>query len=208
MERRLHYFIPNPVTLRCFGFWNAIAVSLIVSVLFSPLLEAAMQLDTAIRINDDSDWWSGGRTLDSDDTITVQKREIAGTNFRILGIELSEAMFRQARSMLGEATLIERGDAATGRQQTCYVSGENGDRVHLVFESGEVDFTFYLFANGANWNGSEYCARSNQVSKTSSTASGLHLGQTPAQVMAILGKPSNRRENEVIYSLSVTKSVP
>src|SRR5580704_4994940 len=127
MERRFHNFIPKPASLRCFGFKNAITVSLIMTVLFSPLLKAAMQIDRAIRISDDSDWWSGGRTLDSDDTIRIQRREIARTNFRILGIELSEAMFGQARAMLGEASLVERGDAATGRDQICYVSAEDSD---------------------------------------------------------------------------------
>lgn len=35
--------------------------------------------------------------------------------------------------------------------------------------------------------------------------SGLHLGMTPAQVIAILGKPSRQRENELLYSFLVTK---
>ena len=33
----------------------------------------------------------------------------------------------------------------------------------------------------------------------------LHLGMTPAQVIAILGKPTRRREKELLYSFLVTK---
>jgi hypothetical protein len=49
------------------------------------------------------------------------------------------------------------------------------------------------------------CTPSALVSGNLSTASGLHLGQSPAEVIAILGKPSRRGKNELLYSLHVKK---
>ena len=43
------------------------------------------------------------------------------------------------------------------------------------------------------------------VSRSLATASGLQLGMTSAQVIAIIGKPTKRRENELVYSFSVGK---
>jgi len=40
------------------------------------------------------------------------------------------------------------------------------------------------------------------------TASGLHLGMTPSQAIAILGPPSSRRKNALIYSLDLRKRNP
>ena len=159
-------------------------------------------------INDNSDWWSVYSSSDSDKKTNLQEREILSSNFQVLGIGLDEAMFSQAAAKLGEATHVERGDASTGRDQACYVSAGSGERVYLIFERGEVDFTFYLFAGGPSWNGIDRCTASNLVSRTVSTASGLHLGLTPPQVIAILGKPSNRRANELIYSLHTKKKTP
>jgi hypothetical protein len=167
----------------------------------------AAQTDSTVRLYDDSDWWSASRTLDADESIKTQERELPRSNFEILGIRLNEHMFEKAAARLGTATTVERGDAATGRHQVCYVSTQNEGKVYLIFERVEVDFTFYLFAGGPGWNGSDRCTISSFISRSVSTASGLHLGQTPSQVIAILGPPSNRRKNELVYSLPVEKKV-
>ncbi len=91
------------------------------------------------------------------------------------------------------------------RQQACYVSAQDGTKVHLIFERGEVDFTYYLFVDGPDWDGSDRCVRTNLISRSLATASGVHLGQTPSQVIAILGPPSRRGKYELIYSLNVRK---
>jgi hypothetical protein len=169
-----------------------------------PLAGPATQTDHAVRLNDNSDWWSASRNPDSDENIHAEKREFPKSNFQILGIDLRDTMFSKAAARLGTTTIIERGDASTGRSQACYVSP--GDKqVHLIFEQGEVEFTFYLFADGLVWEGSDRCATSKEISRSLATASGLHLGQTPTQVIAVLGKPTKERENEFIYSFSVRK---
>lgn len=155
---------------------------------------------------DSSDWWSHLRKDDSGREVAVLKREPAATNFKILGIDLANDLFGKAVARLGEAQTVHRGDASGGRSQICYTSlQDHENRIHLVFESGEVSDWFYLFAGGPDWKGSDVCARSNLVTKNLSVASGLRLGQTPAEVKAILGKPSAVLGNKIIYSFEVEK---
>ena len=77
--------------------------------------------------------------------------------------------------------------------------------MHLIFEQGEVGFAFYLFEGGPTWQGSDRCVRSDASSQNLMTASGLRLGQPPAQVMAILGKPTAQHGNEFTYSFLAKK---
>jgi hypothetical protein len=163
------------------------------------------QIGSTIRFPDNSDWWSDYNAPESEATTNTQAREVSSSNFEVLGIHLSEDMFTQAAAKLGPATIIERGDASTGRGQACYVSTEDGPKVHLIFEQGEVDYTYYLFADGPDWQGSEHCVSTSLVSRSLATASGVRLGETPAQVIAILGRPSFRGNNELLYSLDVRK---
>jgi hypothetical protein len=164
----------------------------------------AMQTGPRVYLRDNSDWWSGSRSSESGEDIRIQERELASSNFRIVGIHLNEDMFAQAAAKLGPTTIVQRGDASTGRAQACYVSDE-GAKIHLIFEQDEVAFTLYLFSDGRPWNGSDQCAHSHLISAGLSTASGLRLGQTPSEVIAILGEPSNQRKNELIYSVHVKK---
>jgi len=169
----------------------------------------AGQEQTTVRLEDNPDWWSGRSLADSYEPIQPpQERELPSSNFQVLGIELDDAMFDRAATKLGKATHVERGDASTGRDQVCYVSTGGNEKVYLIFERGEVDFTFFLFTGGPSWNGIDRCVASNLVSLSSSTASGLHLGLTRAQIIAILGPPTSRSANELNYSVHVRKKLP
>jgi len=148
-------------------------------------------------LHDDSDWFSGLRPTGSDselsgdaDTSSVQEREIPPTNFRILGIDLSPDMFKPIEQRFGKLHEVQRGDASSGRSQVCYVSANGEPKVHLIFEQGEVDSSVYIFVGGPDWYGNDRCLPSKLVSEKLASASGLRLSLTPAQVIAILGKPS------------------
>ncbi len=180
----------------CFGLW---AFVIAVSLLAVPA--AAAQSGQP----DDSDWWSHTRTLAFDKKSLVQNREPSVSNFQILGLELGDDIFNKAAVKLGKASVVERGDAATGRSQVCYMSPEEQGRIHLVFEKGEVAESFYLFESGSGWKGSDLCVKSNLIANSLSVASGLRLGQTPAEIRAILGKPSVVTGNKLIYFFSVQK---
>src|SRR5215470_11045776 len=89
----------------------------------------------AVRL-DSSDWWSYTRQeelpyQEPTSPIHFQSREPAESNFQIAGIALDDPRhdFSIIRAKFGEATEVERGDAASGRNQICYVSTSSG--VHL-----------------------------------------------------------------------------
>ncbi len=177
---------------------------LITTALCLPHGNWAQETKTRVRLTENSDWWSGLRTEDADVGKT-QEREVPDSNFQIAGIKLEEGFFEQATKKLGRTTVVERGDAAGGREQACYVSSDGGKRVYLIFEQGEILSSFYLFSDGKAWMGQDLCGASDQVNTKTSTASGLRLGLTQDQVIAILGKPSLRRKGQLLYSLHVTK---
>jgi hypothetical protein len=163
---------------------------------------------SAVRVDDDSDWWSVTRPTVEDDMTEPQKREIAEASFQILGVPFEDESFAQTFKKLGIATAVDRGDASDSREQVCYVSPGTKGRTYLIFEHGEVNFSLYLFSEDISWNGRGFCVPSPKVSAGLATMSGLHLGQTPEEVIRILGKPSIRRPNELRYDLEFEKATP
>lgn len=174
-------------------------------LLFIPLSCRAAQMSARPNYYPDNSDWSGLNPTgpDFDQAIQPQERELTSSNFRVLSIRLSDKMFDQAAARLGKAQVLQRGDASAGRSPACYVSAADSQKVFLVFEQGEVDFTFHLFCDSRPWNGIDRCTPSPLVSYALATASGLHLGQSQAEVIAILGTPTTRRRNELVYSLHV-----
>ena len=120
--------------------------SFLVTVSFLAVVAVAAQNGHAVYTSDNSDWWSHTRILKFDKKSVVQNREPSASNFQILGLDLGDDIFSKAEVKLGKAAIIERGDAAAGRSQVCYVSPEG--RIYLIFEKGEVSELFYLFRGG------------------------------------------------------------
>lgn len=175
------------------------------------LVGSAVAQGTPVRL-DSSDWWSYTRQEElpvpkTREPIKFQNREPVETNFEIAGVTLGAKWdFSDARSMFGETTEVERGDAASGRNQICYKSKSGS--VHLIFELGEVDAVFYLFKDGPKWNGSDFCTVSDALFGNTSTASGLALGLTPSQVKVILGDPSVDTPSKLVYYFEYKKKTP
>jgi len=163
--------------------------------------------DPTTFLQDNSDWWSlmNGRFTES--KAEPQNRELSAANFRVLGVSLGEDQFDKLAFKVGRASVLERGDALTSRTQVCYVSPAP-ERVHLIFESGEVPYALYLFTGGDHWQGEDFCLPTPLVSKKLGIASGLHLGMTPRAVLAILGKPSVASSNRLMYWLETRKKTP
>jgi hypothetical protein len=166
------------------------------------LIGCATAQTTPVRM-DSSDWWSYTRqeelpTKQPSQPVKFQNRKPAEANFRVAGIRLGETWdFSIVRSKFGDATEIQRGDAASGRNQICYSSSTGN--IHLIFELGEVDAVVYLFEDGPTWNGREVCATSKAVSEQTSTDSGLRLGLQPEQVIRILGDPNIATSKKLVY---------
>lgn len=155
---------------------------------------------------DNSDWWSLTRT--DDDEVEPQEGDLQDSNFQILGFKLNDETFGKAKAKLGKAIVVKRGDASAGRSQICYSSPGKKSKTYLIFEKGEVNDAFYLFNVGLDWKGSEQCSESNLVTANLSTDSGLHLGQTSAQVRDVLGKPNFASDDKIVYFFSVEKKTP
>ena len=151
------------------------------------------QPQSTIRLRDDSDWWSITKGYGLGNSAKVQHRELAPGSFQIIGIELEDELLAIAMGKLGPATTVERGDAGEWRSQLCYLPAGESTNTYLIFETGEIDRAFYLF-NGPGWTGSNKCTATNLVAGRLATGTDLHLGESPSQVMAILGKPSGERK--------------
>jgi len=154
-----------------------------------------------IEMQDHSDWWSLNNEKEPGLTVKLTEKKFDTDNFKILGLSLDTVEFDQVAAKLGKARKIHRGDASNSRDQACYVSVGDSEKVHLIFESGEgSSSTFYLLRGGADWNGSNLCVKSDAVTGDLTTGTGLRLGLSRTQVEDILGKPDSASGDRVAYS--------
>jgi len=130
----------------------------------------------------------------------VQHREIAGTNFQVAGVDLAARaeVLEQAARTLGRVETKATGDAADFLEEACYRPMEENDRTRLIFQRGEVSPSFVLSSEPTGWKWKTPCKRSPKITRGLATASGLHLGQTQEQVIAILGLPTTHHRNTQI----------
>ena len=148
----------------------------------------------------DSDWWSLLRDDSPLEKLSPQREEIAASNFEIAGVTLDyDQVLDKVPAKLGRTTFVSRGDASTGRSQLCYASSRGVDATYLIFERGEVNLSFYLFAGGHTWKGQRRCAVSPLIRPDLATLSGLRLGLSRSEVERILGKPTSAGEGEITY---------
>lgn len=185
--------------------------TLLVEIVFGlGLLLASLPLALAnsgnqrVRLRDRTDWWS----ISNENFHRTGKPgsgELDERNFEIDGISLGRDQFEAAAARLGRATIVERGDASTGRQQICYAVRKSGRESYLVLEFGEDESAFYLFADGSGWDGRHFCANSRRISSPPSTASGLRLGLTPSQVKSILGEADSTNAGRLVYWREIKK---
>jgi hypothetical protein len=178
----------------------------LLGILSCPALALCTGITSKVQINDSSDWWSMLNEKSREAFVRPQHREPAASNFQILGAELGEEVTK-ITSQLGPATVVERGDGAAGRSQVCYESADGLGNVHLIFERGEVNNSFYLFTGGDKWKGIELCVKSKRVFRGVSSASGLALGLPPEKVESILGDASSRTRDKLVYEFEVNKTI-
>jgi hypothetical protein len=143
----------------------------------------------------------------------VQHREVAGTNFQIAGVDLAlnGDLFTHVLGTLGKVSTVWSGDAADSNHEACYRSADANDSTHLIFGEGEVSRSFTLSSDGSVWKWKTPCKMSLKISHNVATASGLHLGQTQEQLIAILGLPTAHSRNikngqdDLVYELEARK---
>jgi hypothetical protein len=189
--------------------WPAciVAAASLMFLLLSPAVSAPRATDVP---DEDSDWRAAvtGKTADiSDPQAHTQHRELPAANFTILGVSLGPGEITQAAQKIGKTNALAMGDGAFTSSQACYVPSGKANDIHLIFaEDGEhVGASIILFGAGHSWNGTPLCAKSPLISRAISTANGLRLGLTPAEVQAILGQPSKAAPDRLEYILQVRK---
>jgi hypothetical protein len=127
----------------------------------------------------------------------VQHHEIAKTNFQIAGVDLAakEEVLTQSARTLGRVETVATGDGAAFLERACYRPTEENDSTRLIFIRGEVSPFFILSSENSAWRWKTPCRRSTKITRSVATASGLHLGQTQEQVIAIIGLPTRFSRN-------------
>jgi len=186
-------------------YGTARGVKLVTALLLMSVAAGARH--RAAHIDDDSDWWS---VLNPQFVAWKLKPHSVGptpSNFLVRNVALGPDLLEQAAAEFGASTTVYRGDAAFGRSQVCYVSSEGPPPAYLVFEKGEVNYTFYFFRSAGTWTGRDLCLKSPRVTPGLRTGSGLHLGQPRAQVEAILGRPSAVLADRILYVFETKVSI-
>jgi hypothetical protein len=150
------------------------------------------------HLDDNSDWWSTANAVPAAQGATPQKRNISDKNFEVMSVALGEDMFSQAGTEFGSVRPVIRGETSNFREQACYAFPAH---VFLIFEHTEVGDSFYLFTGAAQWKGEDACVPVARPPSSVATGSGLHIGQTPEQVVAILGPPGERTPEQLFYVL-------
>lgn len=182
------------------------AAAAVLVLLISPLV--AQDTRNTVRLGDRSDWWSVLNENFEWPNNKAKGDELAAANFEIAGVSLhADSPFRNLRDKFGRAVSASRSKGNNGREQICYVSGQNS-AVRLIFEQGESNQAFYLFAADQPWNGQALCAESAQVTPSLRTKSGLGLGISPTEVEQVLGKPDFSSPNRFVYYRDIEKNTP
>jgi len=128
------------------------------------------------------------------------QKAIASTNLTILGFTLGQNEITDVESKLGKAPSSD--SSRHDMMQHCYQS-TGPDRTILVLEDWVGTLSgFRLFRSGTT---KQDCARTAAVTADISTASGLKLGLTREQVLAILGTPTRALSNQIIYRSETTR---
>lgn len=154
---------------------------------------------------DNSDWWTSEQMLHHVPKAVIQAREPAASNFRVAGIELGNDEFSSAASRFGKAPIVERRSPKGHlRRQVCYASHQVSGRIFLIFEESFMEYSAYVFAEGPDWDGRQFCKEVRSPAAAFGTSSGLRVGQPAAGVLAVLGKPSFRDSDSLFYSFSVS----
>jgi hypothetical protein len=132
--------------------------------------------------------------------IRMQHGELPSANFQIADVDLAghEGVLDQAARILGRVSTKATGDASTALETACYRSADRGDSTILQFGRGEVQYSFELTSGGTTRNQRFPCLPSVKISRQLATASGLRLGETPDQAIAVLGLPTRRSSNATL----------
>lgn len=129
---------------------------------------------------------------------SAQGKMLNPKNFEVLGVSLSESTVADVVRILGTAPSKQGPNAEISI--SCYTS-QGSDMTVLEFEywfETMVEFRLFL---GTPQSASD-CSKSKLVSANLATGSGLRLGMSKDEVIALLGSPSIKKSNRLTYDFS------
>jgi hypothetical protein len=119
-------------------------------------------------------------------------------NFEVLGIRLGGSEIGDVERILGPAPV--RQAIHIEEASRCYASRAN-DWTILEFDNWLTNVVEFRIYQGSPQSINQ-CAKSSLVSNSLSTASGLKLGMSRREVVALLGPPSKMEGDDLIYESS------
>jgi hypothetical protein len=134
--------------------------------------------------------------------VYAQAPKIDASNFEILGIRLGTSTIEDLTQTLGQAPAMKAKDPENSL--VCYASS-GPDRTVLEFENWTDPIEFRLFKGSPELV--KECLPTDGVSASISTTSGLRLGLTRDQVVAILGQPQKIRAGHWSYESSTVRAL-
>ena len=126
---------------------------------------------------------------------------VAG-HLEMLGFTLGKSTLTDVESKLGKSAARKCSREEEASKEVCYLAGEGQTRV--VFEAGfsggwkELD-GYKVIAGSLQRPCYRQCPRAPQVTGDVRTESGLKLGLTREQLMALLGPPKRTRGNKLSF---------
>jgi hypothetical protein len=142
-------------------------------------------------------------TLENGHRLRIQRGELPIGHFQIAGVDLTleKDTFEQAYAKFGRIESAASGDAGDFDEQICYQSLDQADKTKLIFGRGEVNSYFTLTSEPMIWKPKQKCLPSKLISAGLKDNAGVQLGQSEAQVIALLGLPTSRSEHQQIKKI-------
>jgi len=130
--------------------------------------------------------------------------KLSSQNFEIVGIALASSEVEDLERVLGRRTFPDTPSPDREGVQSCYCSPGN-DRTVLQFDTWIGTVVEFHFFQGSRRLVSR-CTKSRRISRSLATASGVRLGMSRREAIALLGKPANSGEDLLEYELDYNRS--
>lgn len=132
----------------------------------------------------------------------IRHEMINDDHITILGFIVGKHSLLDVQNELGEVDALPRKEHAP--EQICYVSVRPSERTIIIFESGPLGgwkylTAFSLVSEKSDFKYVQLCKKTSLVSPDIATKSGLKLGMSKEDLMAIMGKPSKIIDDNYFY---------
>jgi outer membrane protein assembly factor BamE (lipoprotein component of BamABCDE complex) len=136
------------------------------------------------------------------------REKLGDQHLTLLGLTLGMHTLKDVEVRLGSTQILSRKEHAP--DQLCYISAEKGDETVIVFEAGplggwEILTAFRIISSKLSFKKTDQCRETSYISKRTQTKTGIRVGITREQLIAILGSPSKVIGNNFFFLFSVQR---